>query len=134
MNSTDQAAGSIPVQAEDPRVTAGRVLAAVAKHLTDTRPDDELNDSDLLVCVAAETYKFGGRNSGTGPAVSRAAMTAAPERRPGVTRGEYALLLRKAATACGYDWTGDDNERAIPPVPRPRTEPESKEQTVGGRA
>ncbi|MFF1962951.1 hypothetical protein ACFVW5_04885 [Streptomyces sp. NPDC058232] len=110
-NSTDQVAGSIPVQTEDPRVTAGRVLAMVADHFTATDPSDVLEPHSLLVCVGAEAYKLSDRPMFVGAAqMSRAALAEAPEAPEGITRGEFALLLLKAATACGFDWRSEDSE------------------------
>ncbi|MFF1834179.1 hypothetical protein ACFVXE_08230 [Streptomyces sp. NPDC058231] len=113
MNSTDQAAGSAPVQTEDPRVTAGRVLAMVATHFTTTDPSGVLEPYSLLVCVGAEAYKLSDRSMFIGAAqMSRAALAEAPEAPEGITRGEFSLLLLKAAKACGYDWRSEDSEQA----------------------
>ena len=112
MNSTDRAAGSTPAGTEDPRVTAGRVLAMVADHLTATDPSDVLEPHSLLVCVGAEAYKLADRSAfGEAAEISRAALAEAPEAPQGITRGEFALLLLKASSACGYDWRSDDSER-----------------------
>ncbi|WP_433916928.1 hypothetical protein [Streptomyces sp. NBC_01744] len=112
MNSTDQAAGSTPAGTEDPRVTAGRVLAMIADHFTTTDPSDVLEPHSLLVCVSAEAYKLADRPMFVGAAqMARAALAEAPDAPEGITRGELALLLLKAATACGYDWRSEDNEQ-----------------------
>ncbi|WP_326814045.1 hypothetical protein [Streptomyces sp. NBC_01763] len=112
MNSNHQVAGSVPVQAEDPRATAGRVLAMVAAHFTTKDPSDALEPHSLLVCVSAEAHKLADRPMFIGTAqMSRAALAEAPEAPEGITRGEFALLLLKAATACGFDWRSDDSEQ-----------------------
>ncbi|MFI5629165.1 hypothetical protein ACIA8E_07255 [Streptomyces sp. NPDC051664] len=112
MNSTDQAAGSVAAETEDPRVTAGRVLAMVAAHFTTKDPSDVLEPHALLVCVGAEAYKLADRSRFIGAAqMSRAALAEAPEAPEGITRGEFALLLLKAAKACGYDWRSEDSEQ-----------------------
>ncbi|MFF0395142.1 hypothetical protein ACFYSJ_05050 [Streptomyces sp. NPDC005248] len=115
MNSTDQAAGSTPAGTEDPRVTAGRVLAMVADHFTATDPSDVLEPHSLLVCVGAEAYKLADRStSGGADKLARAALDLAPELTGEITRGEYALRLFKVARV--------DSEPVIPRFPEPRTE------------
>ena len=131
LNCTDQRSGPCPDVAEDPKVTAGRVLAAVADHLTDRDPTFVMDRCMRLVCIGAEAYKLADRSMfGDAPAMSRAALAEAPEVPEGITRGEYALLLRRAAKSCGYEWSGEDNEPVIPTVPGPRQEP----QPEGGRS
>ncbi|MFE4796189.1 hypothetical protein ACFRFL_13995 [Streptomyces sp. NPDC056708] len=108
----------------DAEKAAGLVLLAVANHFTTTNPTAVLESNSLLVCIGAEAYNLAGRSvNGDASVMSRAALGAAPEVPEGTTRGEAALLLRKAAVACGYDWTNEDNQRTIPTVPGPRTEP-----------
>ena len=61
--------------------------------------------------------------------LAQIALRLLPDITEGVTRGEYSLLLRKAARAAGatgYEWTEADNEPVIRPTtpgfPRPRKE------------
>lgn len=123
MNSTDQDAGSAPTRTEDPRVTAGRVLAMVAAHFTATDPSDVLEPHSLLVCVGAEAYKLADRSmSGGADKLARAALDLAPELTGEITRGEYALRLFKVARVASYEWTEVDSEPVIPRFPEPRTE------------
>ncbi|MEU5834523.1 hypothetical protein ABZ820_12735 [Streptomyces diacarni] len=111
LNCTDQSSGLYPDAEEDPKVAAGRVLAAVADHLTDRDPTFPMDPCMRLVCIGAEAYKLADRSVfGDAPAMSRAALAEAPEVPEGITRGEYALLLRKAAKECGYDVSGGDGE------------------------
>ncbi|WP_432001575.1 hypothetical protein [Streptomyces sioyaensis] len=102
------------------------VLAAMADHFTQNDPTVALTEDSFLVCVGLKAYDLTGRSlNGIGPALSRAALSMAPVRPAGITRGEYALLLRKAAVACG--WSNEDNEPAIPRIPCPRDEPQAQE-------
>ncbi|MFJ6014511.1 hypothetical protein [Streptomyces sp. NPDC092952] len=103
---------------------AHRVLLAVADHFTATNPGGALEAENLLVCVGAEAYKLvNRRENGEGPALSKAAVALLPELREDITRGEYALLLRAVLPSAGRGWAEDDNQRAIPAIPRPRTAP-----------
>ncbi|MFD5788630.1 hypothetical protein ACFWH1_18655 [Streptomyces sp. NPDC127037] len=96
------------------------VLAAVAEHFTETNPTGVLEQHSLLVCVGAEAYRFTERRSdGSGQALSKAAFEVMPPLPAGITRGEFALHLRRAA----HEWTSEDNERAIPTIPAPRPAP-----------
>lgn len=125
MNSTDQNT----VAAEK---AVSLVLLAVADHFTETTPTDVLGGASLLVCVGAEAYKFTGRRSnGEGPALSKAAMAVMPEVPAGITRGEFALHLRRAVDA--HEWTSDDNKRVIPTIPGPRKAEQSTAPTCCGR-
>ncbi|MEU8834863.1 hypothetical protein [Streptomyces sp900116325] len=93
-------------------MTAGRVLARVAAHFTTKDPSDVLEPHALLVCVSAEAHKLADRSRFIGSAqMSRAALAEAPDAPEAITRGEFALLLLKAATACGYDWRSEDSEQ-----------------------
>lgn len=124
-NSTDQVTRETPDQTEDAVKMTGRVLAAAAHHFTQKDPTHALTEDSLLVCVGMKAYDLTGRSlSGIGPALSRAALSMAPGRPAGITRGEYALLLRKAAAACG--WSSEDNEPAIPRIPGQRQEPQAQ--------
>lgn len=120
-NLTDQVVQP-PEVTEDPKVTAGRVLAAVADHLTAVNPTYAMEPCTRLVCIGGEAYKLADRSLfGDAPAMSRAALAEAPEVPRGITRGEYALLLRKAAKACGYDWSSEDNKPTVPDLrPEPK--------------
>ncbi|MGC4947763.1 hypothetical protein ACLQ2N_16400 [Streptomyces sp. DT224] len=100
--------------------TPSNVLLAVADHFTETNPTGALEQHSLLVCVGAEAYRLTERRSdGSGQALSKAAFAAMPPLPDGITRGEFALHLRRAA----HEWTSDDNERAIPTIPAPRPAP-----------
>ncbi|MEU8870491.1 hypothetical protein AB0D24_04860 [Streptomyces javensis] len=117
-NLTDQVVRETREATEDPKVTAGRVLAAVADHLTAVNPTFAMELCTRLVCIGAEAYQLADRSMfGDAPAMSRAALAEAPEVPEGITRGEYALLLRRAAKACGYDRHSEDNEPIIPANP-----------------
>jgi hypothetical protein len=101
-----------------------RVLLAVADHFTETDPTKPLEPAALLIAFGAEAYQLTDRSiSGGGPALARAGLAAAPAPRDGITRGEYALLLCKLPAAPGAEWGDDANERVIPLIPHPRTEP-----------
>lgn len=119
-NCTDQVAGLTPAETDDPQRLAGQVLAAVANHFTKHDPTGVLTEDALLVCASAAAYDLGGRSlNGQGAAMSRAALASAPERPERTTRGEYAHMLREAATACGYDWSENANRTAISTPPAP---------------
>ncbi|MEC3995210.1 hypothetical protein VSR01_17375 [Actinacidiphila sp. DG2A-62] len=111
------------------REDVSRVLVAVADHFTKTNPTEELEQSSLLVAFGAEAYKLTGRSlDGTAQALAKAALATAPELVPGTTRGEFALILRRAATA-GHDWPDGPNDPAIPRItgiPGQRTQPDPK--------
>ncbi|BBA98303.1 hypothetical protein RVR_4436 [Actinacidiphila reveromycinica] len=125
MNSTDQKTA----QADE---TASAVLRAVADHFTDTNPTDVLEQHSLLVCVGAEAYRLTERRSdGSGQALSKAALATMPEVPAGITRGEFALHLRRAAAS--HEWTSDDNERVIPTIPAPRKAPVPAQPQDGER-
>jgi hypothetical protein len=126
MNCTDL----ITRQAEG----AGRVLARVATHFQRTSPTLVLEPVSLTACVAAEAWGIAA-TEGVAEALGRAAFTAAPEVREGITRGEYALLLLQAARALGYEWTEGDNEPVIPKIPGQRAVlPAPAPQDPEGRA
>ncbi|AIV35575.1 hypothetical protein NI25_20440 [Streptomyces sp. CCM_MD2014] len=94
----------------------------MAGHFTRVRPGGYLTPVALGAAVAGEVYNAGGRTSrANGAAVSTAVTAALPAADFTSTRGQYAVLLREAATAHG--WSDDDNERAIPTVPGPRPAP-----------
>ncbi|WP_228976673.1 hypothetical protein [Streptomyces sp. DH12] len=102
-------------------------MLAVADHFTDTDPTAKLEQLSLVVAFGAEAYLLtGGRLDGKGQELAKAAFTMAPAPREGITRGEYALILRGAAAEAGHDWPDGDNDPAIPRIagiPGPRTEP-----------
>jgi hypothetical protein len=103
--------------------TAADVLGAVADHFTEVRPTEPMDPQELLVTIGAEAYNACGRSLGGRSAeLARAAQAAAPAVVDGITRGEYALQLRKAASAGGYEWTEDDNRPVIPTIPGQRRE------------
>jgi hypothetical protein len=101
-----------------------RVLLAVADHFTETDPTRPLEPAALLIAFGAEAYRLTDRSiSGGGPALARAGLAAAPDPREGITRGEYALLLRRVPAAIGAEWGDDANERVIPIIPAQRPAP-----------
>lgn len=115
MNSTDR--DTAPAER-----TASSVLLAVANHFTETAPTDVLEQHSLLVCVGAEAYRLAERRStGETQALSKAALAVMPEVPEGITRGEFALRLRR--TAAHHEWTDDDNTKVIPSIPAPRRAP-----------
>lgn len=100
------------------------ILAAVAQHFTEVNPTADLGQHSLLVSFGAEAYRFtDGKPGRNADGMAAAAYSAAPRFSPPVTRGEYALILRRVLTDAGVEWTEDDNQPAIPRVPGPRTEP-----------
>lgn len=100
------------------------ILAAVADHFTEVDPTADLEQHSLLICFGAEAYRLtNGKPGGDSNRLSAAAFGAAPQFAPPVTRGEYALILRRTLADAGVRWTEDDNERVIPRVPGPRTAP-----------
>ncbi|GGZ23674.1 hypothetical protein GCM10010387_16090 [Streptomyces inusitatus] len=113
------------------------VVLAVASHFTETRPTEALERQDLLVAFGASAYKLTDRSiSGGADTIARIALDASPEPTSGLTRGEYALWLRKHIAETDQAWGGDADERVIPTLPRPRTEPTPTPTGVpkGGRA
>ncbi|WNI20358.1 hypothetical protein [Actinacidiphila sp. ITFR-21] len=106
------------------REDVDRVLLAVADHFTNVHPTEVLDPGALVVTIGAEAYNASGRslNGGTGE-LSRAALAAAPEVTDDITRGEYALRLRRTLTTAGVEWSEDDNQRVIPSIPGPRPAP-----------
>lgn len=99
MNCTD-VSGRSPDRSEEIGKLAGRVLVGVAKHLEVTSPSGVLAPDTLQVCVAAQAYDVAGRRAGEAEEIAEAALAAVPEAPTGITRGKYAVLLRKAADAC----------------------------------
>ncbi|MET9819601.1 hypothetical protein [Streptomyces sp. NPDC006355] len=127
-NCTDQIrsgapGGSVSVD----RAAVGEVLALMAGHFTARRPGDRLTPVALGAAVAGEVYNAGGRTSRVnGAALSAAVTDELPPADFNLTRGQYAVLLREAATAHG--WSDDANERAIPTIPGPRPAPAPSER------
>lgn len=106
------------------REGAGRVLLAVAGHFTETSPTKALEPQALVVAFTAEAYKLTDRSiNGGSQALARAALAVAPEPNEGVTRGEYALILRRVPAAIAAEWGDDANERVIPIIPGQRPAP-----------
>ncbi|MFI9026357.1 hypothetical protein [Streptomyces sp. NPDC053560] len=92
LKSPPAAAGDDPDFTE----TVARVLAAVADHFTTARPGDRLEENALLINVQTQAYDICGRSIGSRAAhIARTAMAAAPEQPADITRGEYALRLRR---------------------------------------
>lgn len=135
-------------QTTDPRrapVDARDVLTLTADHLTKTHPTGALDDTALLIGIGAAAYELTGRlTAGGGQALARAAARLAPPVPAGITRGEYALILRRVLAEAGHDWPDGDDDRVIPRItgiPGPRTEPtpvdtprQHPEQPEGGVA
>lgn len=100
-----------------------RVLLAVAEHFTQILPTEVLDAEMLLVIISAKAYDACGRSVGRWSVeLSRAAQAAAPQMAVGITRGEYALGLRREFASAGHEWTDDDNRPVIPRIPPPRRE------------
>ncbi|MFD4855127.1 hypothetical protein [Streptomyces atratus] len=99
------------------RPAVARQITAVAAHFTTHRPTDRMTEAARMT-VALNTV-------GNNAAAVRPILRALPFPAGGITRGEYALRVRKTAWANGgaYEWTDADHEPVIPrrPVPRPRT-------------
>lgn len=132
-NSTDLKSGSAS-QADGAFTNdTARILVAVADHFTAADPTGLLDRSDLLIAFGSAAYELNGRRSdGGGELLARAAGAVAPalSDRLARTRGEYALLLRKLVA--DHEWTENDNARAIPAIPGPRTAPAPRPES--GRA
>ncbi|MFE0765414.1 hypothetical protein [Streptomyces smyrnaeus] len=96
-HSTDlKSADGTTTDDTDFATTVARVLANVAENLTENRPAESLDNRELLTSIDAEAYKVCGRSIGSRSAhVSRAAMLTAPAATGSITRGEYALRLRR---------------------------------------
>ncbi|MGW1989637.1 hypothetical protein [Embleya sp. NPDC001921] len=116
MNATDLKSRSL-ADAQTDKVV--RVLGAVAHHLTVSRPEAKLGPDALSVVVSSKAYEICPRMGAR--LLADAAMKAAPVGDHGITRGEYALRLRRTITEAGYEWSDEDNKPVIPPiVPAPR--------------
>ncbi|MGC0418353.1 hypothetical protein [Embleya sp. AB8] len=116
MNATDLKAPLADARSED----VMRVLGAVAHHLTVSRPDGKLGPDALAVVVSSKAYEICGPRSGAS-LLADAAMKAAPVGDFGITRGEYALRVRRVIADAGYEWSDEDNEPVIPKIPAPRS-------------
>jgi len=128
--------GALEGVAGDLKIGVGWVLAALSFKYRAERPSEELDELAFPVGVGAKAYELMGRSSrGGAPLVARLALTAAPVFVPGVTRGEFAAELRRAALGCGFEWSDDDNEPVIPrlPVPGPRRSVEQSTTVCSGR-
>jgi hypothetical protein len=122
-------------------IDVAEVLVAVADHFTTVNPTEALEQPALLIAFGAEAYKFTHRSTDGGcQALARASLAAAPEPATSITRGEYALVLRRTAVGMGATWGDDANERVIPIIPAPRPHPpqpqpeQSSAPTCCGRA
>jgi len=117
-----QPSGPRPLTDEH-RVCAGWVLGTIADTFTADRPTTPVDLLDFPVRVGATAYKLVGEscNGGTA-AISRTARAAVGEVEEGVTRGELALRMRRAAEDLGCEW--DDNGPVVPRIPGPRRTPE----------
>lgn len=102
LNLTDRVPPGSVYGSEDPKLAAGRVLESVAVHLTVVNPTQVMEGYTLPVCVGAEAFRLAERPSfPDATEAAKAAMEMAPVVRDGITRGEYALLLRKVVRAAG---------------------------------
>lgn len=103
MNCTDQKPAPSKGLNDESRALAAPVLAAVAEHFKVKHPALPLESYSLLVCASVEAYNIGNRSrEGDVPAMSEAALAAAPEAPEGITRGRYAeLLLETVAELTG---------------------------------
>lgn len=99
-----------------------RVLAAAADHLTEIHPTAALDPEGWLVIISAEAHKLTG-TSRDASLLAQAALDTAPASNAGTTRGEYALILRRAAFGGASEWGDDANEPVIPTVPGQRPAP-----------
>lgn len=100
------------------------ILVAVADHFTEVDPAADLEQHSLLISFGAEAYRLtDGKPGRNADGMAAAAFSAAPQFAPPVTRGEYALIVRRVLTDAGVSWTEDDNERVIPRIPGPRPAP-----------
>ncbi|WP_030236910.1 hypothetical protein [Streptomyces sp. NRRL S-350] len=110
-----------------PEEAAGAVLARVAETLRTAYPGAALGGS-VYGLLFAEAYKAVDAEAEAG-LLAQIALRLLPEITGGITRGEYALVLLKAARAAGYEWTEADNEPVIPSIPgfpHPRKEQPAK--------
>ncbi|MEU7092966.1 hypothetical protein [Kitasatospora aureofaciens] len=121
----------------DEGVAAGRVLARVATVLQRVHPELALQGGQLYGNLIREAYADVATDA-EADALARAAFRLLPEPSEGITRGEEALRLFRAAHAAGFDWTvedcrpvapiggyvwtEEDSKPVIPRFPRPRTE------------
>lgn len=124
--STDLQSDALQGVADDLKLGAGWVLAALSYKYRTERPAEELDELAFPVGAGAKAYELMGRSSqGGSPLVARCALTAAPLFVPGVTRGGFSVVLAVAARSLGFEWD-DDDEPMIPrlPVPGPRRSPE----------
>ncbi|MEU1815187.1 hypothetical protein ABZ543_08310 [Streptomyces roseifaciens] len=107
------------------------ILDTVATHFIDARPADILEPSDVPVAIGAAAYNLSGRTSGGGASEFATAALAAAPAPVGfqLTRGEYALRLRRALEESVEVWAEDVGESVtpaapdIPAVPAPRRTP-----------
>ncbi|MEW1719800.1 hypothetical protein [Streptomyces sp. NPDC093109] len=86
-------------------------LRAITAHFETYRPEAVMTEA------ARMTVALGITGSA---AASRPILRILPWPTGRITRGEYALRLRKAAWAAGCSWSDDDNRPAIPRIPSPR--------------
>lgn len=100
-HSTDLKPASSAVNADSPDTsdfaeTVAHVLSRLADHFTDTRPTEPMEQGTLLVGISAQAYTVCGRSIGSRAAhITRAALRCAPAQPDGITRGEYALHVRR---------------------------------------
>lgn len=104
---------------DEHRACAAWVLGTIADTYAAHNPGDPVDLLDFPVRVGATAYELVGQSChGGAPAISRAARAEAGEVEEGLTRGELALRLRRAARDLGCTW--DDNGPVVPRIPGPR--------------
>ncbi|MXM66768.1 hypothetical protein GR925_25885 [Streptomyces sp. HUCO-GS316] len=124
--TTDLQPGVTRPLTEEQRVMAGWVLGTIADKYAAEDPTTPVDLLDFPIRVGATAYTLVGMSCRGGLAnVARAARAEAGEVEDGLTRGELALRLRRAAERLGCEW--DDNGPMIPriPIPGPRRSPEN---------
>lgn len=130
--STDQiVSGARSGTSSADQAEVARVLAAMAAHFADNRPDALLTEEAVTVCTGAEVYNATGRSILRGGSALVGAVTEVlPLPEPGTTRGRYAARLLTDARA--YGWNKDDNEPVIPRSPHARPVPKPGPPAVPG--
>ncbi|MET9506900.1 hypothetical protein ABZX62_00180 [Streptomyces flavidovirens] len=83
-----------------PAAATGELLIQLADKLTGYRPTDPMHEATRLALAVVFAQRRYGYTTAAEVA-ERDVLRHAPRVRPEITRGEYALLLRKAAAAGG---------------------------------
>lgn len=97
-----------------------RVLDAVAGHFTEVHPTEPMDAGALAVTIAVEAYNATGRSIGNTTGLAAAVTAVVPELDGDITRGEYALRVRRVAADSGQGRGADDNDRVVPRIPGQR--------------